>query len=270
MRFASWNLKYCGAEETHRRMDFLNRSDWDVVALQEVSRRAWEVISESGIAQRSAYALEMFELTPLRKRHHGVALLTRNEFQLSTPKLIAGFPKAERALVARTIVGDTPVTVASWHAPNAAGEGVTTKMQGYRSIGEWLRVVSGPIILGFDGNHWNRSVDLELEYVPASDDPWLLENLFFGSNKLHRLRDAFLDYLRVHQHEYEEIKKRRPQGPLAVSYVRGSRANPIEDRFDYIFVSDEIVVTECSYDYQGAKAAGSDHGIVTADLHLRV
>ena len=130
--------------------------------------------------------------------------------------------------------------------------------------------VGGPIILGFDGNHWNRSLDLEPEYVPASDDPWLLENLFFGSNKLHRLRDAFLDYLRHHPAEHAEIKERLPRGPLAVSYVRGSKAKPVEDRFDYVFVSEEIEVTECSYDYQGAKAAGSDHGIVPADLHLRV
>jgi endonuclease/exonuclease/phosphatase family metal-dependent hydrolase len=45
--------------------------------------------------------------------------------------------------------------------------------------------------------------------------------------------------------------------------------NPVEDRFDYVFVSEEIGVTECSYDYQGAKAAGSDHAIVTAELHVR-
>jgi endonuclease/exonuclease/phosphatase family metal-dependent hydrolase len=55
-------------------------------------------------------------------------------------------------------------------------------------------------------------------------------------------------------------------GPLVASYVHGRTANPIEDRFDYVFISDEIGVTECSYDYQGARVAGSDHGIVTAEL----
>ncbi len=269
MRFASWNIRYCGVEGARRRLDFLSSRDWDIVALQEVSRRAWDVITESGIAESWAYTLEMFEPTSIRKRHHGVALLARNGFRLSTFKLILGLPKAERALVARTTVGDTPVTVASWHAPNAAGEGVLTKMQGYRGIGDWLGTVTGPILLGFDGNHCNLSVDLDPQPVPASDDPWLLENLFFGSNKLHRLRDALLDHLRQDEAEYEEIRKRRPQGPLAVSYVRGSRENPIEDRFDYVFVSEEIEVAGCSYDYQGATAAGSDHGIVTAELRLR-
>jgi endonuclease/exonuclease/phosphatase family metal-dependent hydrolase len=55
-------------------------------------------------------------------------------------------------------------------------------------------------------------------------------------------------------------------GPLVVSYVHGRTANPIEDCFDYVFISDEIGVTECSYDYQGGRVAGSDHGIVTAEL----
>jgi hypothetical protein len=96
-----------------------------------------------------------------------------------------------------------------------------------------------------------------------------LENQFFGSNKVHRLRDAFLD----HSCEYTSTntrrsRKRRPRGPLVVSYVHERMANPIEDRFDYVFISDEIGVTECSYDYQGARVAGSDHGIATAELQL--
>jgi hypothetical protein len=183
MRFASWNIRYCGTEGARRRIAFLEGRDWDVLALQEVSRRAWDVIADSGIAEASAYALEMFEPTPLRMRHHGVVLLARNGFRLSNPKSILGLPKVERALVARTGSGDAPITVASWHAPNAAGEGVATKMQGYQGIVDRLGTVSGPIVLGFDGNHWNRSLALEPEHVPDSKGRFLLENQFFGSNK---------------------------------------------------------------------------------------
>lgn len=268
MRFATWNLRYPGTEQAHRRVAFLNRCDWDVIALQEVSRRAWDVITESGIAQSCVYTLEGFEVSPLGTRPHGVALLARNGFVLSAPQLVPSLPKIERMLAATITVGSTPVTVASWHAPNAAGEGVTTKMQGYRGIVDWLNTLHGPTVLGFDSNHWSRSVDLGPRYVPDSDDPWLLENQFFGSNEIHTLRDAFLDYLQQNPLEYKEIIKQRPQGPLAISYVRGSKKNPIEDRFDYIFVSDEVSVSGCSYSYQEARAAGSDHGIVVANLIL--
>jgi hypothetical protein len=63
---------------------------------------------------------------------------------------------------------------------------------GFR-ITRLARHVSGSIVLSFDGNHLNSSVGLETEYVPHSDDRRLLESQFFGSNKVHRLRDAFLD-----------------------------------------------------------------------------
>ncbi len=264
MRFATWNLRYCGKDQAQRRVDFLEGWDWDVIALQEVSGRAWDGITKSGIAESGYYALEGFGLTP-QGRSHGAALLARNGFWLSRSQLIPHLPKSERALAAVASVGDTAVTVASWHAPNAAGEGVTTKMKGYRGILDWLKGISGATILGFDGNHWNRSTNLEPKPVPDRNDRWLLENQFFGSNEVHKLRDAFLDHLRQHPLEYEEILKQRPEGPLAVSYVRGST----EDRFDYVFVSDEVSVKHCSYNYTEARAAGSDHGIVTADLVLR-
>ena len=59
---------------------------------------------------------------------------------------------------------------------------------------DWPGTISRPIVLRFDGNHWNRSVGPETERVPNSGDRQLLENQFFGSNKVHRPRDAFLDH----------------------------------------------------------------------------
>jgi hypothetical protein len=78
---------------------------------------------------------------------------------------------------------------------------------------DWLGTVSRSIVLSFDGNHWNRSVGTETEHVANSGDRRLLENQFFGSNKVHRLRGAFLD----HSCEYTSTntrisRKRRPRG----------------------------------------------------------
>lgn len=269
MRFATWNINRPGIERTHRLVRFLTDVSWDVATLQEVTPRAWEVISESGVAETSFYALDGFGIEPVGKYPHGVALLARNGFGLTKPRLVPGLPKAERALAATTLVDDSPVTVAGWHAPNAAGEGRMTKRQGYFSILEWLDTVSGLLVLGFDGNHWNLSIDLKPSYVPESRSSFYLENQFFGSNSTHGLRDALLDHLRQHPAEYERITELRPGGPLAVSFVRGSTKKPVEDRMDYVFVSDEIGVISCSYDYEGARAAGSDHAIVTADLVAR-
>ena len=39
---------------------------------------------------------------------------------------------------------------------------------------DWLGTDSRPIVLSFDGNHWNRSVGPETEPVPNSGDRRLL------------------------------------------------------------------------------------------------
>ena len=143
------------------------------------------------------------------------------------------------------------------------------KRQGYGGSVNWLGTLEGPLVLGFDGNHWNPSTSLEPPAGPFKENAWYLEETFYSAKPPHRLRDAFLNYLGQHPKAYQEALARRPSGPLTVSYVRkGSAKTPIEDRFDYIFVSDELAVEDCQYEYAAPIAAGSDHGTVTAKLVL--
>jgi len=86
--------------------------------------------------------------------------------------------------------------------------------------------------------------------------PFFLEAWFFGDEPPHRLRDALIAYYRNNPTMYADA---------ALSYIRGEK----EDRFDYIFISDDFEVSNCQYDYEGAVAAGSDHGLVHADLILK-
>jgi endonuclease/exonuclease/phosphatase family metal-dependent hydrolase len=271
MRFATWNLRYSGKAHSLMRLNFLKSIEWDVIALQEVSRTAWKAFVKEGLVESGFYTLEGFGLTPKGKRPYGVALLARNGFTLAEPELVPGLPIAERGLAAKVQGPVTPIAVASWHAPNTAGAGAKVKMQGYQGIIDWLGNVAGPLILGFDGNHWNRSTSLELEVVMDSNNPWYLENRFFGADPPHRLRDTLIDYYKKDAEAYRAVKESRTDDePLAVSYVRGSKKWPVEDRFDYVFVSDEIDVLHCHYDYDGARAARSDHGIVVADLRIKL
>lgn len=268
LRFATWNLRYSGRDHSLLRANFLRNTDWDVIALQEVSKTAWEVLTAEDIAESGFYTLADFALEPAGSRPHGVAMLARNGFRLSDPRVLEGLPKTERALACTLNGLSEPVTVASWHAPNAAGEGVKVKMQGYQAITDWLQGLAGPVILGFDSNHWSVSTDLESPDVENKDSSFYLEKSFFGASPPHQLRDALIDYFWQDNAAYQRAIRERPNGPLAVSYIRGSSSNPTEDRFDYIFVSDDIEVSYCRYDYEGAKNARSDHGIVIADVKL--
>ena len=79
LRFATWNLKYPDdGKESFRRLDFLKSLEWDVVALQEVSSIAWQVLSENGLTEGGLCSLEGFGVDS--HKAYGVALLVQNGF----------------------------------------------------------------------------------------------------------------------------------------------------------------------------------------------
>jgi endonuclease/exonuclease/phosphatase family metal-dependent hydrolase len=264
----TWNLRYSAEAHSYRRLAYLAEAEWDVVALQEVSRKAWEVFQREALFDEGYYTLDGFGITPSGGRHHGVAILTRNGVRARSPRLIPGLPKSERGLSVILEGLAAPVEMISWHAPNAVGEGVKIKMQAYQAITTWLREKDGPQVLGFDGNHWNRNIQLDLPAYHRVEDPHFIENLFFAANAEHDLEDALVSFYQEDGEAYQELLQERTTGPLAVSYVRGSTKRPVEDRFDYIFVSSDFDVRQCRYDYEGATKAGSDHAFVEARIRL--
>ena len=157
--------------------------------------------------------------------------------------------------------GGESVRVMSWHAPNRAGEGLETKMAGYRAMIDAVRQVEGPLIVGMDANHGSLGTSLD-PGDPQPDHEHALEIEFFSNRPGHGLSDAFLSHLRSNPDAYNEILRTRPDGPLAVTYTHGGTA----DRYDYIMVSGEFAVVDVTHDYEGALGAGSDHGLVRVQL----
>jgi hypothetical protein len=175
--------------------------------------------------------------------------------------VVADTPTPGRGVKSLARRDDDVVSVISWHAPNAAGEGVETKMAGYRAVVTAIGATAGPLVVGLDSNHWSLSTVLDLVDHDANS-PFAFENQFFSGDPQHRLRDALIVYLREHRDAYEKLISLRPNGPLEVTYKRGGTL----DRFDYIMVSDDFCVDEISHDFAGAREAGSDHGLVSPVL----
>ena len=71
MRFTTWNFNRPSIERAHRLVRFLSSCAWDIVGLQEVSQRAWVVITESGIAASGFCTLDGFGITSQDKLPHG-------------------------------------------------------------------------------------------------------------------------------------------------------------------------------------------------------
>jgi endonuclease/exonuclease/phosphatase family metal-dependent hydrolase len=264
LRVLTWNILWQGnAERIDRKLQALADTPWDVALLQEVGRQAWAAMQSADWFDDGVHGCD---LAGWQDRQHpiGSAILLRNGVQLSDASAPPGQPIPGRAVAGNIEQEERAATVCSWHAPNAAGDGVDVKMDGYRAIVSWANGITDHCVLGADTNHWSLTTSLIPAAVPDSDDAWLFENQFFGAQPLHRLRDALLDALARDPDRYAALIDARPEGPLEVSYIRSGT----EDRFDYILVSPDIEVSECRYDYAGGKAAGSDHGIVTADLAL--
>ena len=264
----SWNLKYPGAGRAGRLARRVAALDWDVFLLQEVSRHARDALKAEVAPRSSAFGIDW--LSRPRGWAHGAAILTRGDFTIVDAEPVRDLPRYERGVGAVIQSPDgMEFRAISWHAPNAAGQGAEYKMAGYTGIISYLEGLAGPVIFGFDGNHWNLETGLQPRPPPElGSDDWYLENLFFSNEPPHGLRDGYLDYLAHNPHEYALALKERPEGPLAVTYVRGSKKRPQPDRFDYVFVSEHFSVERVAHDYEAAVEAGSDHATVRVDLRL--
>jgi hypothetical protein len=145
------------------------------------------------------------------------------------------------------------------------------------AFASWLSRQSGPLLFGADANtplidapdfaktrtHWHtghRRLHGEL-----GDD------LLFGPDKMHDLKDALRCWLALHPEEMNQLRASKPSGPLAVTHRTGKRKNSpgTERRFDSVWVSRHWVVRRIEHLYGEGIAARSDHAPVTVDLDLR-
>lgn len=261
---ATWNL--LSSNGADRALDYLERATWDIACLQEVRQSASPKLAEREDWDVVDGLLLAPEFYATWERPHAAALVARNGWKLSKRELVPNSPKPGRAVRAVAEKDGDRLSVISWHAPNARGETAAVKMAGYRAIVEAIGKTKGPLVLGFDSNHWSLSTELELAPHDPDVAKFAEENQFFGSDPQHRLRDALLDWLKDHPEQYKKRVRLRPSGPLEITYKRGSTY----DRFDYLMVSDELRVREMTHDFKGAtsKNVGSDHAFVSALLEL--
>src|SRR5258705_9970727 len=74
-------------------------------------------------------------------------------------------------------------------------------------------------------------------------------------------------WLAAHPLEAAQRQALRPQGPLALSHIRGKGALvPIPCRYDFIYITPDFSVSQIHYLYDEAISAGSDHAMVMSDL----
>ena len=256
-RFVTWNVDWWRRRPQQvPRADFIAGFDADVVALQELSGAEAKVLRRS---HRGPSIFSHEEYEPATWGWMGCGLLLRDGVEVLHQGVVLGLPKPQRSLWARIrMPGDDEVTVVSWHAPNAAGDGVGVKMAAYRAMSAWL-AEQGPVVLGADLNTWSDRLDLQ---APVEGDPFFHEHAFVGVNPAHGLLDAYR-CVRAADGQMDGLRADRPEGPLAVSHVLDGGA---EHRMDRVYCSDSLVPMAAGYELEASYRAGSDHALHWVDF----
>jgi len=255
-RAATWNLDH--RRRNQRRTspwELIRRAQADVCALQEVQGHEIGIIRNE-LPGVSLFSQELYE--PANLRWMGCGLLFPDGTEIIEADVFPELPKPQRGLWARAQLPEQgEVTIASWHSPNAAGDGRETKMAAYRAMSAWLAAAPRPLVLGADLNTWQDPIELE-QADPANE--YYEEQEFLGAEPRHGLLDAYRTVLE-RQGRIEGLRESAP--PLAVSHVLKGGAG---HRMDRILVSAELVPIEGEYWYDEAIEAGSDHALHWVEL----
>ena len=255
VKVVDWNVN---GFATTGQPDLLGSLDWDIACLQEVTEDSWPLFRAAADHGDMAFN----HLPPLAGSgpRFACAILTRGHASINDFMLLPDMPSPERAATARVTLGTRQIWVGSWASPPGVSWGKAGKGRQVRRFAAWLRDRDAPVVFGMDRNapKW--------EHHDLADDEWWndREPLMFGPNRVHDLRDTFRDYLANNPDAAARTRALRPDGPLAVTYERAGH----DCRYDAIYASPEFTVHHIDHHWDEARAAGSDHGLVSAALEL--
>lgn len=279
----SWNIDARG-DGLKDRIGDLARFEADVVLLQEVPRRSVAALSNSAGFAWAELAVMHSEPVDGPSARLGTAILgservsLRGVGQVPQERFIeagvrAGMSEAEvcdrtgwfhRNLYADVEVDGLTLRVCSFHARPATGGRPGKPPLGYarqlfhRVCADWAAEHHGSMLFGVDANSpFVDHPDPERWQPSMAGDAMLI-----GPEPRHHLTDALYRWLDDHPEELKRIRARRPDGPLAVSYVTTGAAREV--RYDHLFVTDDFAVEAITYRPPGAD--GSDHGAILARL----
>jgi len=261
-----WNVKGVPERLRDGQLTLLDELNPEVLLLQELTPTGLGMLQEEGWS--GVPALQLLPDGHLgrakgRPVRFSCAVLTRGQWRLAGVTTDLDTPSPERWLTARIARDGVVVDVGSFACPPGVAWGAMKAEQG-RRIATWLASRPGPTIAGIDRNgpkyeHADGSVELW-----PHDAPELL-----GTESAHRCRDAVSVLYEREPLRREQAAAQRPDGPLAVSYIRGHPGQrQTSCRYDAVYISDDVTVEDVRYLYDESIEAGSDHAAIVARLTL--
>jgi endonuclease/exonuclease/phosphatase family metal-dependent hydrolase len=259
VRVVDWNID--GFTRIDAKLSLLRDLDWDLLLLQEITVDSWEEFRQLGSAGVWSHA-HLPALARLPRYHS--AILVRGGLDLVDVGVVPEVPSPERTALARVVTDDGSFMAASLALPPGVAWGKAGKGRQADRIASWLAARREPVLVGIDAN------------TPKADHPELAqcvwwnsnEPLLLGADRIHDLRDVYRELLQRDDERRAAVLEARPEGPLAVSHVRGRGDRRTDCRYDHLLASPEFAVADVRYLWDEALTAGSDHALISAELVL--
>ncbi len=260
LRFVSWNLN---GFVRGGQAELLRSTPWDVCAVQEVT--TLDAFTALADAVGAAGECARPHLADTNDATYVSGLLARPPWHIEASAVL-DVPSPERALRAVAHGGDRRIEVASLALPPASSPrwGEEAKVRQALAIADWLARRERPTVVGIDANtpRWDRLDLAATEFWNAGEERLL------GPRPDHDLRDVFREVVERDPDRRATIAAERPDGPLAVSHVRGHGERATPCRYDFVLASPDVAVVDADYQWEEARAAKSDHALVWAELNV--
>lgn len=260
MKIINWNISW--SNTTDSKVAYLRKlieGDSFVVMLQEVKQHAYETIKESlsdiaNIEYSLNYRIPGKYETDSRKL--GVAVLVSKDFCVTNAKVVDRALMPDRTMLVDIENREFQLRVMGLHSITGCQHAKAKEIQ-YFSFAEAIDEYK-PDIVGIDANEPQYD-HYEIDKMQFFDN-YNKGNgckTFFETMQSNGMVDAFVKDYNID--EYVEGKY------LTTSHIikRGKK----EVRYDFVFINEnKIKEYSCTYDYNNAVEAGSDHAAVIVDV----
>lgn len=256
MRIIDWNICYSG--DIEKKIEYLKTflTDESIVIMQEVRLYAYEYIKKMLQGKYNlVYSLDYRKPSKYdsEARRLGILIVVSNKFLIKESGVVERSLFPDRTAFASIEANGKIIKVLAAHSLTGCAYYRAKSIQ-FDSLSEFIDDYC-PDIVGIDANE-PRIDHYDVKQMDFYSNGYGAETFF---NKMIDigLVDSYVKHKGVCIYE---------QGsPLAKSYnVRTKGAV----RYDFLFVRESYKINSCSYYYDDATKAGSDHAIIISDIEV--
>lgn len=256
MKIIDWNISYAG--DTSTKIDYLETllSDTTCVILQEVKPHAFEHIKNALSGRFNLfYSLDYRKPSKYDSDAHrlGVLIMVDKSFDIECSGLIGRSPFPDRTMFVTLKKNDKHIKILGLHSLTGCGYYRSKSVQ-YDSFAEFINEYE-PDIIGIDANE--PQIDhYDIRQMQFFDNGPGAKHFFDEMANLG-LADGFV--------RYNNIQTLEEGKPLAKTHnIRRKGAV----RYDFLFVKNNLKITNFNYYYESAVSAGSDHALIESEIEI--